>query len=150
VKAVSRAGAIRQLANPRSSRRLTRGTTSGSQATPQGSRAPVASCPEERPNPLLDGCKCAACTALRAALTADGQVDTKLVRFYGTKLLQRYWSGRTEPAEKAYQQAHASWAAAARAAGQRAAARNPVAMPRPEVQPISLLQDPAEPAEPAA
>jgi hypothetical protein len=77
-------------------------------------------------NPLIEGCQCAACVALRLDLTTPaGLFDQRLGRLYGRKLLVRFWAGKPTRHEKAYQHAHAPWAIAAVERGRELAAAHP-------------------------
>ena len=63
-------------------------------------------------------CPCDGCAVLRREVGADPD----LFALYRKKLLIRGWAGKTTPAEKQYQQAHASWAQSAARSGARLAA----------------------------
>jgi hypothetical protein len=64
---------------------------------------------------LLGACTCVACRGLLA------EAGPEIFPFYRRRLVQRYWAGKTTPAEQAYQRAHAPWMQAAVSAGARLA-----------------------------
>ena len=85
---------------------------------------------------------CRDCPGCRA-LAAEYAGDPDLLEYYRRKLLIRGWAGKPSPAERAYQLAHAPWAARASSLGAGTIHAN-----RPQ-RPRSLSSDgPIEPSGP--
>ena len=69
--------------------------------------------------PPAVSCPCKACIGMRKMYGKDAD----LLEFYGRKLLQRGWAGKTDPVEQAYRRAYAKGGEAAAVRGEQLAAQ---------------------------